>query len=246
MKKTSWQEKYVDRFYRNRPGYVSYHEEWLGLLDRSIEKNSVIVDLGAGPTNDTTRFLSDRAASLIGVDVDPEVMENRYLDDAHVYDGTKIPLPDACADVVTSHWVVEHITNPEEHCREVCRVLRPGGIYVFRTPNLYHYKTIGALLIPNSMHTYFVRRLRNRTTDAHDPYPTHYRLNSEGRIRKEMERSGLKVDAIHYGEGLPSYGMSSRVLFLLFMAYERVVNSSRLFRRLRHTIDCVGRKATLE
>jgi len=38
------------------------------------------------------------------------------------------------------------------------------------------------------------------------------------------------------------YGKGSKVLFHLFMWYERLVNSSAVFEGLRHTIDCVVRK----
>ena len=43
-------------------------------------------------------------------------------------------------------------------------------------------------------------------------------------------------------ESHPVYGQSSRVLFLLFMAYERVVNLSPAFEDLRFLLLAAARK----
>ena len=44
--------------------------------------------------------------------------------------------PDASFDVVTLFHVIEHVPSPRALCREVLRVLRPGGALFAETPNV--------------------------------------------------------------------------------------------------------------
>src|SRR5690606_35087651 len=46
-----------------------------------------------------------------------------------------LPLPDACADVVSAGEIFEHVPDLPAVVREVCRVLRPGGLLVADTVN---------------------------------------------------------------------------------------------------------------
>lgn len=48
-------------------------------------------------------------------------------------DVTRLPLPDACADVVVAGEILEHVEQPEQVVSEACRVLRPGGTIVIDT-----------------------------------------------------------------------------------------------------------------
>lgn len=45
-----------------------------------------------------------------------------------------LPLEDASADVITSADVIEHLTDPAQHLRDIGRVLKPGGALVLTTP----------------------------------------------------------------------------------------------------------------
>ena len=54
--------------------------------------------------------------------------------------------------------------------------------------------------------------------------------------------AGLDVLLLRMVEKEPSYGMSSPVLFVLFAAYERVVNSTERLAVLRANIFCVLKK----
>lgn len=55
-----------------------------------------------------------------------------------LYDGKKIPYPDNAFDVVLMFDVIEHIPDIHSFLKdEVRRVLKPGGSFVFQTPNKY-------------------------------------------------------------------------------------------------------------
>jgi SAM-dependent methyltransferase len=159
-----------------------------------------------------------------------------HLAEARVLDTDRYPFADASFDACVSNYVLEHLADPGSHLREINRILRPGGVYLFRTPNRYHYIPVGSRLTPHSIHEALANRLRNLDEHAPDPYPTFYRLNSRRAIYQASAHAGLRVLELRMVEKEPSYGMSSRLLFLAFMLYERAVNSSALLAGLRVNI----------
>src|SRR5712692_758282 len=50
--------------------------------------------------------------------------------------GEDLPFAGESFDLIVSLWVLEHLRVPEIVFGEVQRVLRPGGHFVFLTPNL--------------------------------------------------------------------------------------------------------------
>jgi ubiquinone/menaquinone biosynthesis C-methylase UbiE len=47
-------------------------------------------------------------------------------------DAKRLPLPDACADLVTSNSLIHHIPDPRLVFREIARIVRPGGRILIR------------------------------------------------------------------------------------------------------------------
>ena len=231
----SWQQQYLERFYHPSRGWVDGTSEFHGMCAARIRPGSAILEIGAGPPNPTSRYLASLGV-LSGVDVDPDVLSNDALADARVLEAEPFPFPDAQFDACVSNYVLEHVEDPVVHLAEVCRVLRPGGVYVFRTPNRFHYVSLVSRLTPHWVHDAIANRLRRLAEDAHPPYPTCYRLNSRGAITRAAERAGFRIRELRMVEKEPSYGMASRILFLGFMLYERVVNSSALFSTFRANI----------
>lgn len=237
-----WQEKWFDKFYRSKQGWVDGTAQFCDLLGRYAEGKSVL-EVGPGSTGSkTTRYLREISSNLVGLDVDPNVLKNQFIKAAHVYDGTTFPFPDQSFDVVVSDYVNEHITNPYDHHREIFRVLRNGGYYLFRTPNKFHYVSIVGSLTPHWMHRIVSRWLRRLPEEAHDPHPTRYLFNSKKTCKKILVATGLEIIKMELIEKEPSYGMNSRTLFLVFMGYERVVNSTEFFSGLRANVLCIARK----
>jgi SAM-dependent methyltransferase len=238
-----WQDAYLHRFYDPAEGFVDGTTEFLFLCQRNIVKGGRIVEIGAGPSNGTSRYLAE-LGELHGVDVDPAVRSNDALTSAEVIaPGDALPYPEAHFDACVSDFVLEHVSDPVRHLSEVRRVLKPGGVYVLRTPNVWHYVSLGARLTPHWFHQLVANRIRGLRANAHEPYRTFHRLNSRRRLTRTALRSGFDVHELRMIEKEPSYGMSSRVLFLLFMAYERLANSSSLLAGLRANILAVLRRA---
>jgi SAM-dependent methyltransferase len=129
---------------------------------------ATVLDVGAGPLYFARAFES-RGATYIGCDLDTG-------DFAHQTEATlavaaraeQLPFADGSVDVAFSSNVLEHVEDPAVVCRELTRVVRPGGIAVAAFTNWlspwgghetspWHY--LGG--------EYAVRRYRRR--HGHDP-----------------------------------------------------------------------------
>ena len=232
-----WQTDYIRRFYRGRPGWMDGTAQFHELCSCYVTPASRVLEIGAGPSNPTSEFLSRAAGSVIGLDVDPAVKGNRFLKEAHVYDGKTFPFPESSFSVAITDYALEHVEDPPALLREIHRVLVPEGTLLFRTPNIFHYVSLFSHLLPDSISPW----LRNRPAD-HRVYPKFFRCNSERACRRILYETGFEVLKLALIEKEPSYGMHSRLLFLPMMLYERFVNSSDFFRNLRANILCAARK----
>jgi len=190
----------------------------------------VVVDFGAGrgrftddlkPYAHRLQMLRGKVARVIGVDVDPVVKENPSLDEAIVWEpGLHIDLPDASVDLIVSDYTFEHIDDPGVVVAEFERILRPGGWVCARTPNRRGLIAIGARVVPNSLHVRALRRLEPQRQEM-DVFPTRYRLNTLGQVRRAFTAPGWAVHG--YATGEPAYVGNSAVLAYLMFGLLRIL-----------------------
>jgi SAM-dependent methyltransferase len=147
----TWQEQYLKRFYDRDRGWLDGTTEFWRLCEREIAPGSRVLEIGAGPSNRTSRFLAS-IGCLDCVDEDPVVLSNDALGHKLILERGRIPMPNGSYDACVSNYVLEHLRNPREHLCEVRRVLKPGGAYIFRTPNRWHYVALVAQGTPHWVH----------------------------------------------------------------------------------------------
>jgi len=215
--------------------YPEFERNWDDQLFRErilahLRPSSTVLDLGAGAGIVEQMNFKGHAARVCGVDLDQRVTSNPMLDEGRVSDAGGIPYSDASFDVVFSDNVVEHLSDPLAVFREVHRVLKPGGVFLFKTPNKHHYMPLIARLTPHRFHQ-FVNRLRGRAEV--DTFPTLYRANSAGAARLVGEAAGLIVERLERVEGRPEYLRIAWPAYLVGALYERVVNATDLLAPLR-------------
>ncbi|MGC4932937.1 class I SAM-dependent methyltransferase [Gordonia sp. DT30] len=87
----------------------------LNLMQSGVAEKGSVTDLSPGMVK-----VALRNAENLGLDVD-----------GRVADAEKIPYDDNTFDLVVGHAVLHHIPDVEQALREVLRVLKPGGRFVF-------------------------------------------------------------------------------------------------------------------
>lgn len=150
-----------------------------------------------------------------------------------------LPFANASFDMVTANMVVEHVEEPVGVLQEVLRVLRPGGAFVFHTPNL-QAPVIGLLkLLPHALKQAAVP-LFEGGRQSEDVFPTHYRLNTTRAIENAASRSGFSVESISHVFTAPMTQMlGPLVIFELLLT--RLFSAAR-YQSLRPDLICVLRK----
>jgi SAM-dependent methyltransferase len=210
----------------DRAWYPEYRSNWDDWLFRKrilahLRPDMTILDLGAGAGMLSQMDFRGRARRICGVDLDTRVTQNPMLDEARIADAKCIPYDTAQFDLVYANNVLEHLSDPLTVFREVARVLRPGGVFMFKTPNSRHYVPTIARITPHRFHQY-VNALRGRATI--DTFPTFYCANTGDAIKRLATQSGMSVEWIEFIEGRPEYLRISWPAYLIGAAYERLVN----------------------
>jgi SAM-dependent methyltransferase len=225
---TAW----IDRTFYPRLGANWDTQQLRDRIDARLTPDMEILDLGSGRGHLELLRFHGRCKFVAGVDPDPIVLSNTNLDEAKVQEPPRyaIPYPDNRFDLVFCSSVIEHVSDPTFFFSEAFRVLRPGGLFLAKTPNRRHYVATIARATPHRFHDFY-NRLRGRS--SHDTFPTVYACNTPGELRSVASAVGFKVLAINVVEGRPEYLRLTAPTYLAGLAYERMVNSAELFRGIR-------------
>ena len=121
------------------PALAESLTEWLS--DKPEHTKLKLLDIGAGFGR---TFLYLQAAGIAerfdlrGLDIDPGRKDDVYADNQwRIEQGDAeqdLPDADASLDVVVCEQLLEHLNHPEFVLRNVCRVLKPDGLFVVGVP----------------------------------------------------------------------------------------------------------------
>jgi len=205
-------------------------------IDREIAPSSRVLEIGCGRHATELVRLAGKVAARSGIDpepfTDPPPGIVLFNGMAERIDG----IADSSIDLVFSKAVMEHIQDPAAALGEIARVLRPGGRYVFLTPNKYDYASIISNMIPNSWHPRIVRLTSGR--NEADTFPVFYRANTRRDIERLAADANLRVLVFEYLGQYPAYLQFNRILFWIGSMYELMIERSQLTKGLKGWIMC--------
>ena len=189
------QNKLRERYWQLRPEWQPATEFYAELVRSRLEPSSRVLDLGCG-RGGLVEQLEHPLELVVGVDPDvASLQEHRLVGALPLTAGLSgaLPFVDGSFDMVFASWVLEHVIKPKKVLGEVGRVLRPGGAFVFITPNKRH-PLIGLNRLINRFSTLqgrLVRRFYGRKTA--DTFPAYYRVNTSAEVRQLAADLGMTL-----------------------------------------------------
>ena len=218
----------------------SDHAAFDALVRARLRPGAMVLDAGAG-TGGRHRHSYGDGACDVGVDADRGLAANPNVRHAVVADLHRLPFKAASFDLVFARYVLEHLDRPAVAFREMRRVLRPGGHFVFQTPNRFHYVAVAARLTPQRFHVWFRARRRAHlglsTEDAEaETFPTRYRANDRRTLLRLAAAAGFRVASIVSIEPPPAYLYFHPLAYRVGSAYGRLVTSTERLAGLRCVI----------
>ncbi|MFD7640645.1 class I SAM-dependent methyltransferase [Kitasatospora sp. NPDC059795] len=118
-----WDAKFPD----DGPRYAA------AIAETGLAAGQFAIDAGCGTGRalPLLRAAVGPSGTVLGVDLTPEMLAQAaaHRADAALVraDCTRLPLPDAAADLVFGAGLISHLPGPEAGLRELARVTRPGG-----------------------------------------------------------------------------------------------------------------------
>lgn len=196
--------------------------------------DAVIIEVGCGREPGLLRRAAPHFRAAYGFD--PEVSSALQEGRIRLAPGfaEHLDLPDESADLVVTVDVLEHLAEPVKAFSEFARVLRPGGRILSLTPNILHPPLLLARPLPHWARRYLNKRATG--TDSEDTFPTFYRANTVGALRRVGQSAGLSIVSVEHISNHPQYLMFSRFCYRVGIAIERKILNTKPFAFLRHYI----------
>jgi 2-polyprenyl-3-methyl-5-hydroxy-6-metoxy-1,4-benzoquinol methylase len=118
-----------------------------------------VVDLACGEGYGSA-VLAGTAASVVGVDANPEAYEHarlKYTGEKVRFERTMIELWRGDADCVVFLQTIEHVQDPDAVLESICEQIGPGGVAYVSTPNVLTLAPEGAERSGNPWHVHEYR-----------------------------------------------------------------------------------------
>jgi ubiquinone/menaquinone biosynthesis C-methylase UbiE len=206
------------------------------VLNEVVKNDIRWLDLGCGHQvlpawrPEQEKRLVEKAGMVVGIDADlPSVEKHRSIQLRLVGNISALPFRESSFDLITANMVVEHLDNPLLQFREVSRVLKPGGIFVFHTPNAHGYSTMLARLLPEGLKPALIRVLQGRPSE--DVFKTFYRANTEADICRLGSAAGFDPLEIRFVASSAELAMIPPLAFLELLWIKLL--QTKAFRGLR-------------
>jgi SAM-dependent methyltransferase len=95
-----------------------------------------VLDAPCGGSAALTLALTEKGFQAIGADVDLDAEARLGKAFSKVDLNAALPWPDHSFEAILSTEGIEHLENHFSFLREMCRILKPGGLLVLTTPNI--------------------------------------------------------------------------------------------------------------
>ena len=216
------QTAYREHYRAARPGWMSSGDQFDLLVQKHLTADSAVLDLGCGRTGGIERFWR-QARLAVGLDPDLGSLAARGEGMTVMQGGGEhLPFTDASFDMVVSVWVLEHLDAPEKVFAELARVLKPGGHFIFLTPNALNPLVMGNRVgrLAPWLQKQLVSNVYGR--DGADTFAVRYRANTSSTIKALASETGFGVAELRVIAD-PTYVAFNALLFKAAMLSDRML-----------------------
>ena len=191
------------------------------LVNEYLHPDSTLLDAGCGRTAPVLQKYRQKAARLIGIDLvdfEPGIVGIELINS----DLSEVDLQENSVDLFMSRSVIVDVVYPLAVYKDMSRLLRPGGRFVFLSANLWDYASLVARVVPSRLHPWLVARVEGRK--EHDDFPIQYKSNTRGAVSRLAKNAGLEVESFRYLGQYPCYFMFNGFLFFIATGYEKLIS----------------------
>jgi ubiquinone/menaquinone biosynthesis C-methylase UbiE len=229
-KQNALRSRYQQRHPDWQPATVVYEQT----IRRHLAPGMRLLDLGCG-RGGVLEQLGEAVTCPVGLD--PDFASLRAHRMPHLPRAVGLasapPFNTASFDLVACSWVLEHIAEPARAFSEIRRILKPGGRFIFLSPNATNpLATMIRLLQP--LQEILVARLYAR--HEIDTFPPVYRANTQRTLTRLMGDVGLQLEMLHHIQD-PTY-----LAFTPLLYHVAAWLSTRTPRGLRVHLVGVGKR----
>jgi SAM-dependent methyltransferase len=220
------QNKLREQYRRENPGWRPATELYAAWVREALPPHGRLLDLGCG-RGGLLEQLAHPLPQAVGLDPDWGSLAAHRLPALPRAAGWSDALPFAPAsfDLIFCSWVLEHLAQPQDTFTAIGRVLRPGGRFIFITPNGRHPLAWGNRLLGGlgRLQDWLVERLYGRA--AADTFPTYYRANRRRQLSELAQKCDLTLLRLQAVPD-PTYLAFTPGLFRLSSRLEQLLPSS--------------------
>jgi ubiquinone/menaquinone biosynthesis C-methylase UbiE len=217
------QNQYRARYAQATPGWQPATQVYEHLIRQHCYAEMDLLDVGCG-RGGVLEQLQDLSLKTIGVDPDFASLQEHRLPHLPrlVALADALPLKASSVDMLLAAWVLEHITTPQAVFTEIGRLLKPGGVFIFLTPNRHSLVTGLNRLLKPFQHQ-LVPRLYGRAEA--DTFPVVYRANTPHDLHHLAQTGGMILEDCRIIAD-PTYFAFHEVLYHLSVLLTRVLPAS--------------------
>ncbi len=196
-KQNEIREKYRVR----NPGWRPATEIFADLVRSKFTRGSRVLDLGCG-RGGLVEQLQPSLGFIAGLDADiVSLREHRLARGIDSFPriaavSERLPFREDSFDIIFASWTLEHIEKPEKTFRQIGRVIHPGGIFVFITPNRLHPLVRLNLQLGRVewLQVALVEKLYGR--DRQETFMARYRANTTADLTDLARIAGMRINQL--------------------------------------------------